>query len=184
MLSIASKNKLDLEELRSRQQHKEKKRLEIYDDVLKKCHGHILRSSESNVDNTFFRVPKFQLGKPPITNLKACIAYIIFNLKSNGLSVNFFQPDILWINWGESKPTASLPPAVAPVDFLSTQPIRHEDRVEARPTVKPKSKEEKLLQINKAVFRDMPAEQSNKPTVYDGDTLQSLKYFADRIKKR
>ncbi len=186
MLSIASTSKLDLQELRKRNDEKEKRRLEVYDSVLKKCHTQILRSNESNRDNTFFQVPRFQLGKPPISNYKACLAYIIYNLKSNGLSVNYFHPDTLWITWGETRP-AVLPAGVDQAEFLGQQPVRHDDRIEkvvrvAKPVVK--SKEDRLLQINKVVCREIPKERETKHTIYDGDALQSLKYFAERIKKK
>ena len=187
MLSIASTSKLDLQDLRKRQDEKEKRRLEVYDSVLKKCHTQILRSNESNRDNTFFQVPRFQLGSPPISNFKACLAYIIYNLRNNGLSVNYFHPDTLWITWGATRP-AALPASVDRVDFLGQQPLRHDDKIEkAARVIKPvvKSKEERLLQINKAVCREIPKErEASQHTIYDGDALQSLKYFADRIKKK
>lgn len=185
MLSISSTAKLDMEDLRKRQIEKEKRKMEVYDCVLKKCHAQILRSNESNTDNTFFRVPKFQLGKPPISNFKACLAYIIYNLQDNGLSVHYFFPDTLWISWGTQNKQASLPPTVDQVQFLGEQPLRHEDKIDRVQSAKHKqTKEDKLMQINKAVCREIPKEHTAKRTVYDEGAFQSLQYLADRIKKK
>lgn len=187
MSLLNSKHRLDLQSVRRKQQDKHQMRLETYEELLKKCHTSIYHSSELNIDNIFYRVPKFALGRPPIINHYACIAYMIHNLRRDGLEVHFIKPDVLFIVWKEQAVDGkALPPNVDRTAFQSEQPTRFRDAPPlAESPAKPTSKttEQKLMDINRSIFRSVPPPDHSK-TIYDDDTIQSLQNLANRIKKK
>lgn len=187
MLSITSQSNVDIESLRSKHRDKEIKRLETYEDILKKCHAHICSKNDRDVDNTLFRVPKFQLGKPPIRNHEACLAYVIHNLRRNGFKVKFICPDVLFIVWRDEKP--SLPNGIEASAFQACQPMAHETErsiVQKASPSRKKNKDDKLSDINRAIFKPMPKREDSAKlcSAYDDEAFRSLKSLTDRIKKR
>lgn len=143
--------------------------------------------NDRDVDNTLFRVPKFQLGKPPIRNHQACLAYVIHNLRRNGFKVKFISPDVLFIIWRDEKP--SLPENIETSAFQACQPVAdktHQGMIKDSPASKKKNKDDKLSDINRAIFKPMPKRENSVKScaAYDDEAFRSLKNLTDRIKKR
>ena len=65
---------ININDLFSGQEEKEKHKEEIYDNVLKKCHQRIIRSTKLNpyINYCFYIVPKFVYGIP-LYNIEKCI---------------------------------------------------------------------------------------------------------------
>lgn len=183
MLALTAKNHLDVHQLRKKRAEHENKRLAHYEEILKLCHAHIVKAAERNADKCFYRVRTFQVGLPVLSNVNACIMYIIFNLRRDGLAVDFFYPDRLFIRWGEpvkeDKATTD--------KYLATQPIQTK---KAEPYHAPeapvKTKQEKMLDIDKTICRSIPSDDhfAKSKTVYDTGALDSLKCMAEKIKKK
>lgn len=180
MLSISSSQKLDLAQLRAKRQEKEVRRYKCFDDILAKCHRRVVKAAETDADATIFRVPSFQLGMPPI-NMNACICYLIYNLRQNGLQVEFVYPDLLYLAWNDqakSGPSKSLPRSV------TTESARHHALgpvvVSASTQVDTMKPADTMKLVDRALFKPI---KDPKP-VYDTDAMDSLTRFAQRIKKR
>ena len=184
MLSLVSPEMhISAVDLRSEKDARERKRNVQYDDVLRCCQSQIVKANERDADNILFRIPEFKLGRPPIRNLKACIAYVLINLKQKGFRTNFIYPDVLFVCWGDPHkqqyPIAYHHADVPVNDRLAPPP----------PTVHVRTKAEKLLDIDKTVCRQIPdsSRLACRPKgggggVYDDDAFASLKLLAGRRK--
>ena len=188
MLSLVSPEmQVSAVELRKQRDLRDKKRSEHYDEVLKGCQSQILRANERDVDNIFFRIPVFKLGRPPIRNLNACIAYVLVNLKRKGFQTNFIYPDMLFVCWADQSPRP------VPLAFSDSHLPVIDSRAPPPGAVDPQSapatrtKAEKLLDINKTVCRPIPdsarvAPRNGSSQLYDDDAFASLKLLAGRKK--
>ena len=182
MLSLTSASHMDINQLQTRHRDKEKKRLECYEEILRRCHTHICIINDRDMDHTMYQVPSFLWGRPPF-NQKSCMAYLIHNLRQNGFHVYHFSPDYLFIAWNEEH-ESPCPPEIDRATFQSVQPISGKDEI--KPIPPPiKNKEQKLLDINRSVFRPVPSPTAlATKSVYDKTAFQSLQLLADRIKKK
>jgi hypothetical protein len=95
-------DKLDIIELRKVKDDKQKRRVKIYEEILKNCHNRIIMHSNEENDCCFYKVPEFKFGIP-IYNLNSCIAYIIYKLRNNGFTVKYIYPNYLFISWKKSE---------------------------------------------------------------------------------
>ena len=73
-------------------------RLEIYDDVLVKCHRRIKYNSTLERTYCFFQIPEFIIGVP-LYKVEEMRIYIINSLKKDGIQVMYIDPNWLFISW-------------------------------------------------------------------------------------
>ena len=95
---------ININELFSGQEEKEKHKEEIYDSVLQKCHQRIIRSTKLNpyINYCFYIVPKFVYGIP-LYNIEKCINYLVTHLTKNGFNVTYTHPNFLLISWEKKR---------------------------------------------------------------------------------
>lgn len=91
---------INIDELNKINADRHVRRLEIYDNVLKKCHERIKTVANSPKGGTFcfYIVPSFIFGIP-IYDLNICIVYMVQHLIKNGFQVNYTHPNLLFISW-------------------------------------------------------------------------------------
>ena len=79
-------SQLSMKDLYSTINEKTLKRMEIYDDVLKKCHHRIKYNCSLQRTYCFFQIPEFIIGVPlyDITELQN---YVMNSLKKNGFEL-------------------------------------------------------------------------------------------------
>ncbi len=80
---------------------KQLKRMEIYDDVLVKCHKRIQYNSKLERTYCFFQIPEFIIGVP-LYNIYEMRKYVINSLKNNGFQIMYIEPNWLFISWAEA----------------------------------------------------------------------------------
>ena len=91
-------SQLKITDLYSRINEKNLKRLEIYDDVLVKCHNRIKYNSDLEKTYCFYQIPEFIIGVP-IFNIQEMRTYIINSLQNNGFQIMYIEPNWLFISW-------------------------------------------------------------------------------------
>ena len=91
-------SQLNIKELYSTINEKTLKRMELYDDVLKKCHSRIKYNSNLERTYCFFQIPEFIIGVP-LYNVSDLRNYLINSLKKNGFTILYVEPNWLFINW-------------------------------------------------------------------------------------
>lgn len=91
---------LNIDKLHQNQNEKIKRRFEIYEKILYKCHNKIKTTSQitDNLSCCFFQVPKYVYGIP-LYDSKPCIIYVISSLVKNGFEVKYTHPNLLFISW-------------------------------------------------------------------------------------
>ena len=96
MINIDDVNKINEE--------RDKRRLETYDKVLKKCHERIKTVAHSPKGGTFcfYIVPSYVFGIP-IYDVNTCIVYMVQHLIKNGFQVVYTHPNLLYISWFNRK---------------------------------------------------------------------------------
>lgn len=168
------KGVVDANALKKRDDERQMRRMEVYDDLLSDCRKHIERLAEMEVDNTIYTVPRIRLGKPPIHSYNACLCYIIYKLKKGGFRVDYIFPDKLFIRWNEKgdasvhlAATKYFAPRIPAAPVRSRSAVNDIDRTICRPAA------------------TNVAAPSLSPAVPDrNDALSSLKYLSDQLKKR
>jgi len=91
-------SQLNIKDLYSTINEKTLKRMEIYDDVLKKCHCRIKYNSGLERTYCFFQIPEFIIGVP-LYNSNEMKTYIINSLQNNGFELLYVEPNWLFITW-------------------------------------------------------------------------------------
>lgn len=92
-------SQLKITDLYSKINEKNLKRLEIYDNVLVKCHNRIKYNSNLEKTYCFFQIPEFIIGVP-IFNIQEMRTYVINSLQNNGFQIMYIEPNWLFISWG------------------------------------------------------------------------------------
>jgi len=92
-------SQLRINDLYSKKNEKNLKRLEIYDSVLVKCHERIKYNSNFEKTYCFYQIPEFIIGVP-LYNINEMRKYIINSLKTNGFNILYIDPNWLFISWG------------------------------------------------------------------------------------
>ena len=168
------KGKVDANVLKKKDDERQRRRMETYDDLLCECRKHIERLAEMEVDNTIYTVPRIRLGKPPIHSFNACLCYIIYNLKKGGFRVDYIFPDKLFIRWNAG---ADASVTLATTRYLATKV----------PANSPPSKTT-INEIDRTICRPAKTHISAPSTlshdVDRNDALSSLKYLSEQLKKR
>lgn len=181
MLSLTSNQQLDIGRLQSKKREKESRRYQCYEDVLLKCHKRITKAAEAEAEATVFQVPSFQFGMPPTYNVKACMCYLIYNLRRNGFFVKYLSHDMLYMAWCDLRPkNNALPANIDTHAFAGQQPIAAPKEETRKSIEREPDTDTKLALINKSLFRPI---NDPKP-VYDTDAMESLTRFAQRIRNK
>lgn len=181
MLSLTSNQQLDIGKLHNKKHEKEVRRYQCYEEILTKCHKRITKAAEAEAEATMFQVPSFKFGMPPTYNLKACICYLIYNLRRNGFHVEYVSPNILYMAWNDSRPKNNrLPANVDANAFAGQQPIAVPKEGPRKSLEREPDTDTKLALINKTLCRPI---NDPKP-VYDTDAMDSLTRFAQRIRSK
>ena len=79
-------SQLNMKELYSTINEKTLKRMEIYDDVLKKCHLRIKYNSTLERTYCFYQIPEFIIGVP-LYDVNEMKTYVMNSLKNNGFEL-------------------------------------------------------------------------------------------------
>ena len=91
-------SQLNLSDLFKTSNKKNLKRLEIFDDILVKCHRRIKYNSSLERTYCFFQIPEFIIGVP-LYKIEELRTYIINSLKTNGFQIMYIDPNWLFISW-------------------------------------------------------------------------------------
>jgi Family of unknown function (DUF5759) len=92
--------KLEPRHLFERRQRRDAARLRAYNTLLEQIYHKIYTCSQlpNHSPDILFNVPPFIMGLPRL-DMKDCIVYLVFQLRSNGFEVNFTYPDLLHVSW-------------------------------------------------------------------------------------
>jgi len=97
--------KLNLDELYDYKKQCDKNTLRSYNIVLQRIHTRIKTTSRQKNNNQFcwFVIPEVMIGVPKY-DVSACIAYVIDQLKQNGLMIKYTHPNLIFISWNNWVP--------------------------------------------------------------------------------
>lgn len=92
--------KINLDDLYTRNREMHLNRLKIYQMILSRAHKKIKITSRQRHNDLFcfFVVPEFLIGVPTY-DIYTCITYIIEQLTINGFEVKYTHPNLLFISW-------------------------------------------------------------------------------------
>lgn len=101
---------ININDLFTTKEQKEKHKEEIYDNVLQQCHRKIFRSVKLNPYSNicFYVIPKIIYGVP-LYNLEKCIHYLVTHLTKNGFNINYTHPNLILISWTKPNETKQKP---------------------------------------------------------------------------
>ena len=92
---------MDSRDVKKIQYEKNKKRLEMYKKLSKKCFSRIEHSVVNNQSFCMYQIVAFQFGYP-LYNMTQYITYLMKILNHKGFFVKFVKPNIIFISWGFS----------------------------------------------------------------------------------
>ena len=90
------------DKLIKQQKDREDKKNETFDKILLKIEKKIINASSANNYYTGYLVPEFIIGLP-LYNLKECVNYIKMKIEKDGFKVEFYEPNLLFIDWKPKK---------------------------------------------------------------------------------
>jgi hypothetical protein len=162
-------NFLDIQQLRNETTKKREKRIEVFDKILKLCHGRIVRASKKENSSCLYKVPEMKVGMP-VYNIKECTAYLILNLKKNGFKVKYIPPNALHIDWKKDND---------PITTKTIKAYQTEDDALLLEDFIPinTSKENK----NKDYFRNIST--INNSNIYDDELISSFQNMTTNVNK-
>jgi hypothetical protein len=98
--------KLNLDDLYERKQQQDLNTLALYNRVLARIHNRIklVSRQQTKEQHCWYLMPETIIGVPKYDN-GACTAYIIDQLKSNGLTVKYTHPNLLLVSWAAHCPS-------------------------------------------------------------------------------
>ena len=100
---------LNIDDLYENKNNKQLRRLEQFDEILKKVHTRIKSSAASEKMHCFYQIPEFIIGVP-LYNVNELKQYIMNSLKKNGFNLLYIDPNWLFISWEERKKNKVLKP--------------------------------------------------------------------------
>jgi len=93
---------LDLKLLQNFNKKKDKIKKDSYKKVLKNCHKKIMLASKSGINSCWYTVPELTFGIP-LYDVEECANYIFKKIKKDGLQVEYYSPNLLFISWKNIK---------------------------------------------------------------------------------
>jgi hypothetical protein len=100
-----TKNKLKgirAEDLIKQQKEREERKKITYEKIYEMVEKKINVASSADYYHTWYQIPEFLLGLP-LYSMKECKKYIKEKLKNNGFKTEFYDPNILYIDWSPKK---------------------------------------------------------------------------------
>jgi hypothetical protein len=86
------------DELIKEQKERDDRKKITFNTVFSKIEKKIILASAANYSFCWYSIPEFIVGLP-MYSLKQCKEYIEIKLKKNGFKTEFFEPNIILINW-------------------------------------------------------------------------------------
>ena len=92
--------KINMDELYEKKKQQDLDQLTLYNKILNRIHVKIKTTSRHQPNEQFcwFVVPEIIMGVPRYDQA-ACIAYVLDKLQTNGFSVRYIHPNVLFICW-------------------------------------------------------------------------------------
>ena len=84
------------------QQERKKQKEKTFKKILKIVEKKLVIANTGNNSSIWFEIPEFILGVP-IYKVVECKKYLIKKLKKNGFNTEFFEPNILKIDWSSEE---------------------------------------------------------------------------------
>ena len=90
----------NINDLTKKKRERHKKRLELYNQILKKCHNKILIESDAyqNKEYILYTIPPVVVGYP-LVNINECSVFLINKLVKNGFNVKYLGNGHIFIGW-------------------------------------------------------------------------------------
>ncbi len=89
---------LHAEEIREEHVRKQKRRIEVYMNVLEKCMKRIMTAARVDQYECMFAIPTLMFGQP-LFETKACLVFCVIKLIQYGYQVTVAGEDSLYISW-------------------------------------------------------------------------------------
>lgn len=94
-----SLQRVNLDNLHKQKIDREKKKINSYEEVLRRCHHRIETTAKTqNYCFCFFTIPSYIFGVPKF-DTSGCILYLVDSLVNNGFDVKYTHPNLLYISW-------------------------------------------------------------------------------------
>ena len=92
--------KISIDDLYAKKKQFDLNKLDLFNKILNRIHVRIQHTSRQNIDiqHCWYVVPEIIIGVPKYDQA-ACLAYIIDKLKTNGFTVRYIHPNLLFISW-------------------------------------------------------------------------------------
>lgn len=92
--------KINIDELYDKKKQQDLDQLTLYNKILNRIHVKIKTTSrhQPNEQMCWFVVPEIIMGVPRYDQA-ACIAYVLDKLQTNGFSVRYIHPNVIFICW-------------------------------------------------------------------------------------
>jgi hypothetical protein len=92
--------RINMDELYEKKQQNDLEQLELYNKILNRVHVKIKTTSRQikNEQSCWFVVPEMIIGVPRYDQ-GSCIAFLLDKLQTNGFSVRYIHPNVLFICW-------------------------------------------------------------------------------------
>jgi len=112
---------INIFELNKKRDEKLLQKINIFRQVLRKCHHRIKKVAVEGSTYCFFIIPEYIPGVPKYNTVE-CAGYIVKKLKLNGFLIKYTYPNLLFITW-EHVPSELKCPEVKEVKMeISTNP--------------------------------------------------------------
>lgn len=169
--------KMNVKDIVRLQEEKQRKKLSIFESVLRKVNERIKHAVFQNENFCLYIIPEFLLGNPTY-NIQHCTKYIMYHLQKNGFIVYFYSPNILSISW--------------PIKDFQKTLISYEDnrdvnnnfkQIEYKPTMNSISKGREdylMIEPSKSILPDNNTFSQKKSSPFKKiDTAQKINYFME-----
>ena len=90
------------EDLRKERNNKKKKKEKTFKKIYDIAEKKIIIANTGNNTIAWFEIPEFILGVP-IYKIIECKDYLEKKLKKNGFKTEFFEPNVLKVDWSEDE---------------------------------------------------------------------------------
>lgn len=167
---MSSKEFLDIYSLTQERDKKIQNRLNLFDEILKKCHKKIKQAADSMNAKCIFVIPEYVIGMP-LYNSEMCKVFLVNTLREEKFDVKFFFPNILFISWEKVlPPKQQLPLPIHQPQIPSKTEFYGRDSYNVPPHTN-------LLLPNKSLFIDntMNSQKSHIQFINNEPELTSLK---------
>ena len=90
----------DIRKLYKSQVQRTDHRQETYNIIVRRVHHRVQTVSQRNEVHCVFELPKLVVGMPLYDPFECC-GYVIRTLKRDGFFVQYYHPNVLYINWSK-----------------------------------------------------------------------------------